>query len=335
MRKTLMALAILGGFSGAASAQSSVGIYGLVDLGIVQESGSAAGSVTKLTSGIANGSRLGFKGTEDLGGGLSAMFTLENGFDASTGTLGQGGLFFGRQAFVGVAGGFGSVKLGRQYTPVDDLVGAVDPFSNGFAGRMQNVLAAGYVSRANNDLMFSTPTMGGFSGNLAYGFGEVAGDTAAGRYLGASAGYADGPLFVRLAWQRSNNATATGAAGNTLLGATYNFGAAKLHAAFAVSKTDAAGVTSVDANDGMLGVSVPFGASTVLASYVRRNDRLAVNKDADQIGIGYTYDMSKRTSLYAAYARISNKNGAAYVVGNATEAGSGDKAFNLGIRHRF
>lgn len=331
----MMALAILGGFSGAASAQTNVTIYGLVDLGIVQESGGAAGSITKLTSGVANGSRLGFKGTEDLGGGLSAIFTLENGFDASTGTMGQGGLLFGRQAFVGLTGGFGSVKLGRQYTPIDKLVGAVDPFYNGFAGRMQNVLEAGYVSRANNDVMISTPTIGGFSANLAYGFGEVAGNTSASRYIGGSAGYAEGPLFVRLAWQSSNNAADTGVARNTMLGATYNFGAAKLHAAYAASKTDAAGVTSVDANDGMVGVSVPFGASTILASYVRRNDRLAVNKDADQIGIGYTYDMSKRTSFYAAYARISNKNGASYVVGNATEAGSGDKALNLGIRHRF
>jgi predicted porin len=80
---------------------------------------------------------------------------------------------------------------------------------------------------------------------------------------------------------------------------------------------------------------VPFGASTILASYVRRNDRLAVNRDANQIGVGYTYDMSKRTTFYTAYARIRNKNGGSYLVGNATEAGSGDKAFNLGIRHRF
>lgn len=335
MKKSLMALAIFGGFTGASSAQTNVSMYGIVDLGIVRESGGAAGSMTKLTSGIANGSRLGFKGTEDLGNGLSAIFTLENGFDASTGAMGQGGLLFGRQAFVGLSGGFGSVKLGRQYTPIDDLVGAVDPFYNGFAGRMQNVLAAGYVSRANNDVMYSTPTIGGFSGSAAYGFGEVAGDAAAGRYVGASAGYANGPLFVRLAWQSSNNATATGAAKNTMLGATYNFGVAKLHAAYAASKTDAAGVASVDANDGMIGVSVPFGASTILASYVRRNDRLAVNKDANQIGLGYTYDLSKRTSFYTAFARIDNRNGAKYLVGNATEAGSGDKAFNLGIRHRF
>lgn len=335
MKKSLLALAVFGAFSSAVSAQTNVAMYGIVDLGLVRESGGAAGSVSKLTSGIANGSRLGFKGTEDLGGGLSAIFVLENGFDASTGAMGQGGLLFGRQAFVGMSGGFGTVKLGRQYTPVDDLVGAVDPFYNGFAGRMQNVLAAGYVSRANNDIMYSTPVIGGFSANLAYGFGEVAGDTSASRYIGGSAGYAEGPLFVRLAYQSSNNAAANGAAKNTLLGATYNFGPAKLHAAYAVSKTDAAGVASVDAADGMIGVSVPVGASTFLASYVRRNDKLAVNRDAGQIGIGYTYDMSKRTSFYAAYARIDNKNGAAYVVGNATEAGSGDKAFNIGIRHRF
>lgn len=334
MKASPFALAALALLSGAACAQSSVTIYGLVDLGLARESGAAAGSVTKMSSGIANGSRLGFKGNEDLGGGLSALFVLENGFFADTGAQGQGALF-GRQAFVGLSGAFGRVTLGRQYTPVDDVIGTTDPFYNGFAGRMQNVLAQGYAARSNNDVMYSTPVLGGFSASLAYGAGEVAGDSAANRFIGGAAGYAQGPLYVRFAFQTSNNANATGAARNSVLGAKYNLGRATLHGAYSVNKTDSAGLTSVDARDGMIGVSVPFGADFLLASYVRRDDKLGLNRDASQIALGYTHALSKRTTWYAAFAHISNKNGAFYTVGNASDAGSGDQAINLGIRHTF
>ena len=153
MKKAILALAALGSLSAVAQAQTSVTLYGIVDVGIVRESGTLGPSVTKLSSGIANGSRFGFKGVEDLGGGMTAFFDLQNGFQADTGALGQGGLLFGRQAFVGLGGSFGNIKLGRQYTPIDDLHGAVDPFINNYAGRLQNVFEQGYVSRVNNDIM--------------------------------------------------------------------------------------------------------------------------------------------------------------------------------------
>ena len=89
------------------------------------------------------------------------------------------------------------------------------------------------------------------------------------------------------------------------------------------------------ANDVMIGMSMPFGASSVVASYIRRNDRLAINRDADQFAIGYNYAMSKRTTLYLAYARINNKNGAPYTAGSAVDAGTGNSAFDVGIRHTF
>ncbi|SFV12974.1 porin [Pseudoduganella namucuonensis] len=335
MKTTLGMLAMFGGLSGTAMAQSNVTMYGVADVGLTAERGGAAGSVTKITSGIANGSRIGFKGTEDLGDGLSAQFVLENGMDMSTGAAAQGGLLFGRQAYVGLSSKYGGIRLGRQYTPVDDVVATTDPFYNGFAGRMQNVLAAGYVARVNNDIMFSTPVIGGVSANLAYGFGEVAGDTGAGRYLGASIGYAGGPLWTRLAWQSTNNPAHTGAARNALLGVIYDFGGFRLHGVLSASRTRTLGVTTLDARDGMLGVSVRMGSGTILASYVRRDDRLPAGKNASQLGVGYTYDLSKRTSVYTAYGRIDNDNGAAYTSGNATEAGSGNSAFNLGLRHRF
>ncbi|RZI41890.1 porin [Herbaspirillum sp. HC18] len=114
MKKSLLALAVLGAFAGVASAQTNVSIYGVADVGIERTKLSPGQSTTRLSSGIQSGSRLGFKGSEDLGGGMSAIFALENGYDISNGALGQGGLLFGRQAWVGLNGGFGAVKFGRQ-----------------------------------------------------------------------------------------------------------------------------------------------------------------------------------------------------------------------------
>lgn len=329
---------IIGAGSGLCCAQSNVAVYGIADMGMVSESGGAGGRVLKVTSGIANGSRLGFKGSEELGGGMTALFTLDAGILADTGASAQGGLLFGRQAFVGLAGAAGTLRLGRQYTFIDSSLGALDPFYLGFAGRMSNVFTAGYVSRVDNSITYASPVRAGFSGELAYGAGEVPGDGAAKRYLGAAATYADGPLYVRLAHQDSNtlsNTQLAGRARNTVIGAVYDFGVLKAHGAVALSKSAAGAVTTVDSADLMLGVTLPFGPHRVLASYVRRDDRRAANADASQVGIGYTYALSKRSTLYAAYAHINNRNGAAYLVGNATDNGSGNQAWNLGLRHTF
>ncbi|RJG04626.1 porin [Noviherbaspirillum cavernae] len=358
MKKSVLALAVLGAISTGAFAQTNVSVYGLLDVGIVQERGGAAGSVTKLTSGVGAGSRLGFKGTEDLGGGLSALFVLENGYQADTGALGQGGLMFGRQAFVGLGStNFGTVTLGRQYTPQYLTVAFVDPFGTGFAGNANNILpqTGNATSRMDNSVKYVSPNFSGFTGEVAYGFGEVAGSTSTARQYGLAVGYANGPLAVRLGYHNLNNGTAaapaigTENAKNTLLGATYDFKVAKAHLAYGVDKglnsskyrnavnpfTGLAQSGSTDSTDVLVGVTVPFGAHKVLASYIHKNDKTANNMDANQYALGYIYSLSKRTELYTTYAKISNKNGAGYTVGGAIEAGSGDQAFNAGIRHAF
>ena len=330
MKKSLLALAVIGSFAGAASAQTNVSIYGIVDAGIVVEKGAAAGNVTKLTSGVASGSRIGFRGTEDLGGGLSANFVLENGFNVDDGALGQGGLLFGRQAFVGLKGGFGAVNFGRQYTPHYSTTLAIDPFSNGMAGRFSNLIP-NTGTRMDNTAKYTSPVVAGFTGELAYGFGEVAGDTSGRRVIGASVNYGAGPLKVGLAYHKANNAAATDSAKNTILGGTYDFGIAKAHLAYGKNE----GTGTVDNTDVLVGATVPFGPHKLLASYIRKDDDSTLNRDANQWALGYTYALSKRTDLYAAYARINNKRGATFTVGNGTENGSGDKAFNLGVRHTF
>ena len=134
MKKEVLMLLGAATLAGSAMAQSNVTVYGLIDAGLVRESGGLSSGNTLLGSGIAAGSRLGFKGREDIGNGMAGVFTLESGYNIDTGAMGQGALF-GRQAFVGLETTAGNVYLGRQYTPLFLTVNAIDPFG-GFFGRL-------------------------------------------------------------------------------------------------------------------------------------------------------------------------------------------------------
>ena len=136
---------------------------------------------------------------------------------------------------------------------------------------------------------------------------------------------------------------------NTLVAANYKFSVAKAYLAYGINKgTNSAPLpntgnpyggtrptASTDSRDLLVGVALPFGANTVLASYIRKDDKTGFNQDADQWAIGYTHTLSKRTLAYTSYGKISNENGAGYTVGNNTDVGSGDTALNVGVRHSF
>lgn len=329
MKQPLLILATLAvAATGNAAAQTSLTIYGLVDAGVVLERG-GSGNVTRLTSGVQSGSRLGFKGMEDLGGGMSARFALESGFGIDSGTLNPGGTLFGRQAFAGLSGRWGDVLFGRQYTPHFLVLDEVDPFGTGLAGSSTNLLTT--VPRMNNTLKYLTPDWSGLSGEFAYGFGEVAGDSTANRQLGASVGYLRGPLVLKLAHHRADAPTGLDRSRSTLLAGKVDFGRAAASVGVGLNR----GTGTADNRDYMLGVTVPVGAGVLMASFTRKDDRSIANGDADQWALGYTHLLSRRTNLYTSFARIYNDPGATYTVGNATEPGSGDKAFNIGIRHKF
>lgn len=328
MKKSLLALAVLGSFAGVASAQSNVVVYGVVDANITyDDNGGPAGSTVRVDSGGQSGSRVGFRGTEDLGGGLSASFVLENGFNVDTGTLGQGGLFFGRQAWVGLNGGFGSVKMGRQHNSIFNALIALDPFGVALAGDSSRLFTH-YGYRMNNTLTYTSPNLGPVSGQLLYGFGETAGNSSANRQLGLSATYSSGPLLLTLVHHKAENAAGTDDAKTTIAGGTYDFSVAKAHLAYAVNK----GVGTLDTRDAMLGVTVPLGKTTLLASYIRKDDKAVADADADQIAVGVSYELSKRTNFYSSLSRLSNDRLASYAAG---APGATAKLFNVGIRHRF
>ena len=343
MKKSLLALAVLTAVTGAASAQSSVTLYGKVDLGMVLDSGGASGKSVRIASGVTGGSRIGFKGVEDLGGGMKAAFQLETGYcaDSAAGAPNfctGSNQFMGRQAHGDLTGAFGAISAGRQYSLGFNNLSTIDPFGTGFAGQSNNSSAAGVYMvdpsgiRLNNSVTYSTPNMGGFTVSAEAALGEQTGNWQANRETGAAVTFASGPAYAGFSYYDVSNASGVGAAKKVyLLGGTYDLGVIKLHA-LAQKVT---GPSSLDLFNMMGGVTVPIAGGNLLASYVHHNDRTSGDKDANQIGVGYLYPLSKRTSVYTAFARIQNQHGAAFLVGNATEQGTGSKAFNFGVVHNF
>ncbi|MEM5405056.1 porin [Paraburkholderia unamae] len=204
MKKALFAAAgLLSVAPVVAQAQSSVTLYGLVDAGIGYVNNIKGGSAFQLTSGRLSGSRWGLKGNEDLGGGLSAVFTLEGGFKPSDGTAAQGGRLFGRSAFVGIAkSGIGTFTLGRQYEPLADLVaqyagpGTWSPSTH--VGDNDNL---NQTFRINNSVKFRSDTIAGFTVDGMYAFSNQAGVSAGqgfgnNRAWGIAANYVNGPLSI-------------------------------------------------------------------------------------------------------------------------------------------
>jgi predicted porin len=340
MKKSLLALAVLTAVTGAAYAQSTVTLYGKVDLGLVLDSGSSAGKSVRLSSGVTGGSRIGFKGVEDLGGGMKAAFQLETGYcaDSAAGAPNfctGSNQFMGRQAHGDLTGAFGALSAGRQYSIGFNNLSTIDPFGTGFAGQINNIVDASGI-RLNNSVTYATPSIGGLTASAEIAFGEQTGNWEGNRETGAGLTYASGPAYVGFSFYDVSNTNGGGAARkNYTLGGTYDFGVVKLHALVQKSTGSPTVGPALDVLDLMGGATVPLAGGNLMASYIHHNDRTAANKNADQIGVGYLYPLSKRTSVYTAFARIKNENGALFTVGNATEGGTGDKAFNLGVVHNF
>jgi predicted porin len=364
MKKSLLALAVLGAFANVASAQTSVSIYGIVDAGINFDNGKANGRQWSLASGQQSTSRIGFRGTEALGGGLSASFTLENGFNTDTGTLGNEGRLFGRQAWVGLDGGFGSVKLGRQYSTIYNALNAIDPFGVNQAGDFQRVYAYGLgkidpIARSDNTITYSSPNFSGFSASVGYKFGETAGAFNSNSSKFAGLGYANGPLNIVLAYQNTDGVrfapgvggaagtptsaiaaivtptglgvgTATADVKTAFLGGTYDFGVVKAHLAFGDTKLEAVGDARI--RNYMVGVTAPLGANSIYASWNRNDIRDIGPGTSDQYAIGYSHPLSKRTNLYTSIGYTKNDSGVSL---NSFRAGGSDREFQAGVRHLF
>jgi predicted porin len=374
MNKTTMAtisLALLGA-AGAAQAQSSVTLYGVIDsgLGYVSNANENGNHLYGMINGTLSGDRWGVKGQEDLGGGMKAIFQLESGFDVGTGRLNQGGREFGRQAFVGLTGeSWGTVTLGRQYDPSVDMVQGItaDNYWGSAFSTPGDVDNYDNSLRVSNAVKYLSPIFAGFQFEGIYGFSNLAGTTGQGMTWGGAATYNNGPLGLAASYLYTNNPSANRATGwnspssDTLFNSPINIGYQTAHS---IGIARAAG-------------QYVFGPFTVGASYSNaqyRNDgnSLFTSKEtynvgngflnyqltpAMLLGLGYTYthasgdtsanyhqaslgadySLSKRTDVYAvgAYQHASGtQRNADGTTTSDAQASVSDFGFSSGSSHQ-
>lgn len=363
--KVMVALSAASALTSVAHAQSSVTLYGIIDGGLVFTTNQKGGQTWQMMSGITQGSRWGLRGSEDLGNGLHAVFVLESGYSIANGTLGQGGLAFGRQAYVGLASDrYGSVTLGRQYEEMVEQISPVttDQWSVLFEHPGDNDNTnRGF--RVNNTVKYTSPTLGGAQFTALYAPGGQPGSIASDSVWSLGAHYQQGGLYAGAAfthvdhpsalasgtfWTTSNSATGSYALAAHAyevfgVGASYAFGAAKVGGAFTQS-TFKGGFEgeNVRFQNYELNASYRFTPALLLGgAFVYTNglaDAGGIHPRYEQANLILDYALSKRTDVYvmgagqralgtAKFAQVSQFLSASSTNEQATIA--------IGMRHRF
>jgi predicted porin len=357
MKRVVISSALLAA-SGLVAAQSSVTLFGIVDTVIQRGSGSVA-SRTQLGSGGTSTSRLGFRGVEDLGSGMSASFWLEAGVSTDNGTGapsstnnqpsgtpasagGAQGLTFARRSTVSLAGNWGELRLGRDYS-AHHYRFVYDPFgNNGVGGSQANVASpARPIHRVSNLVAYHLPKkLGGVYGLVEYHLGENASNAGAteddGTGAGVRVGWSQGPFDVSVQHAMTNYAS-TATAGDittTGVGARYGFGAFTIMGAYYRDQVDTtAGRTG---RGGHIGGTWSVGAGLLKAMLSQYRTSAAGAPETKKISLGYVHALSKRTAVYGTYARVRNSGGATTALnGAATAANQSSSGFDLGLRHTF
>lgn len=315
MKKSMLALAVLGAFASAASAQSSVTLSGRVDAGIQRIGGAWA------MGGSQSGyNALTFSGKEDLGGGMNAFFTLNHRFNIQSGTNNPGGNAadnnqFYRNAFVGLGGGFGDVRLGRILMPLQDMNGGYDPFDTGYVASTHTG-GVGATVRANSAIYYRSPNLGGLFVHAAIAAGDgqsvPVATSQSERPIGFAVGYNAGPLRFGVAYDKNRLDLKT-----IGLYAGFNAGFANFMGQYEKGDTSA----TTDVGRWSIGAKVPMGAVTFKAGFTKWSD-----EDVKKLGVGLQYDLSKRTNLYSNVGKVS---------GNGASATAKKATFDLGVTHAF
>jgi predicted porin len=345
MKKALIALAVLGLTGGAAVAQSSVTLFGVIDADMKYvKTGSL--KLKKLDSGGLNTSRIGVRGTEDLGGGLKAGFWLESQVDADTGVAGGGSAFWGRRATVSLAGEFGEVRLGRNKTVSRLHLEDFDPTSFtglGSASAVYSNLGSGNgtsFGRADNLASYSLPTtLGGFYGGVDVSAGE---GTGTNKGQSVRLGYKAGPLHVSGAYASTSNAADTSKFKLASAGAAYDFGVVRPSLSYTQTK-----YAGREQKIWTAAVTAPLGQGQLWAAYTNAEANGAAETaatgytaigDAKLLAAGYIYNLSKRTALYTTVSQIKNDGAARFILSGApaaTAGGQKSSGFDVGVRHSF
>jgi predicted porin len=404
MNKTTLACFALSAVATAATAQTTATLYGIVDASIYKSTNTAGASQLQLASGMMEGSRWGIRGTEDLGGGMRAMFTLENRFEVDTGATGNrpisgsalparltrglsagqltaiapvlaavgpqqavnpGNTLFDRQAFLGLVTPVGAFLAGRQYTPGFATLAKYDTSATqgpATSGGLGMLLYQPVEIRRNNSLQYVIQ-QSGISASVMHAFGEAKTATtpgSSGSLTGFNLSYDAGPISVGVAHNAAKDGVGQSSLKTTVIGGSYNFGAAKLFGTYAkIDDKNPALATSIaalsapaaallkpnliqDASLFHLGVSFDVGSGTIKLAYNQLNDKRAANADSTSYGGTYTYPLSKRTNLNFALARVTNKNfgqvalgGGGFSGGITSAPGVDSTSIGFGIRHSF
>lgn len=347
LNKKSAVLAMAAAFSGVAFAQANVTVYGVVDLGYAYTSGDRANGSSAnrngIDPGLLGGSRIGFKGEENLGNGLKAVFVLEYG---SLAVDGNNGITGSRQTWIGLNGSsFGTVALGRQYTPAYAASGRNNPFGgstrqsplNRLTNAGANTITGDEAARINNSVSYASPKWSGFSVNAIYGFGEViendpaavgySASTSDNGFLGVGLNYANGPVNVDLLFQQRRDARTLNGAATTISGTTpwtgaqggkdvnewalmgsYDFKVAKIFGTYQ-NQDDKNGTSANELSNKVwsVGVSVPvFGNGSIQLAYAKLDWDRSGAGSTDGWAVGYRHSLSKRTTLYTSYGVLDN-----------------------------
>lgn len=359
MQKKLIALAVASLVSAPVFAQSQVSVYGVIDQAI--DSGNyGAGNVTRLTGSGYTTERLGFKGSEDMGNGMKANFILELGQRTDTGMLDNANnQLFQRAATVGLSGSWGQVNFGRQYTPIFSIQAANDIFRVAGVGSNYSLTNIGQT-RANNSIRYDSANMSGFTAAVMYALGDTNVATVyqestltpkdLGRHTGLNLRYANGPLALGLGWSSQKAfavvapATTPATTKSSFLIGSYDFKVVAINAGWGQTKNDTSPVT-VDGRVWTIGASMPvFGKDTVKFHYNNSHNKLVTNTDAKLIALGYVHPMSKRTTLYGTWSKMTNETGRATTLfgapaitdtAGAANLGYDPSSLQVGISHAF
>lgn len=342
--------------SAAASAQSSVTLYGVIDTVFAVGKGSVSDK-TQLTHSGNWTTRIGFRGTEDLGGGWSAGFVLEagvatdNGAGFSTNTnnqptggaiagIGGGqGLTFNRRSTVSLMGPYGELRVGRDYVPSYSPLNTFDAFGNAGVGTsispLLGVTSASVAGiRASNSIGYHLPSrLGGFYGNAMVAMGENNKTGAAteddGNYRGVRLGWAQGPINVAVSTGRIKMAAGDFRPGN--IGASYDFGVARVMLQYIDER-----IGTVNAKGVQTGVEWRMGPGVLRASYGSYERKTGLNPKTTKTAVGYVHNLSKRSAVYATLVRVGNSGGANYALNGAvTGANASSRGMDIGITHSF
>lgn len=363
MKMKLFAAAVAALAAGGAYAQSSVTLYGVVDAGLEYNSNAGADgdNLFRMTSGNQSGSRWGLRGVEDLGGGLKGIFVLESGFELDDGRSAQGGRLFGRNAYVGLQSGFGTVTLGRQQTTLYDFALIYDPMA--ISTRYSSTsIAPEFASRADNTVKY-VGKFGGLTASALYSFRnegqEEAGEFRRGQEYGAMLSYNAGPFGIGAAYDETHGTTATvggatvDASGRKIrratIAGTYAFGPAKAFVGYrwakAMGGASIPGAVDADATTANLywaGLAYQLTPAFSLSGAAYYQDFRRSGADPWQFVVTGDYALSKRTDVYTSLSYAMNKDGSALGVGGfnsatATFVEPGKDQFGavVGVRHKF